>query len=266
MTQLIIDELVAYRDRPLFAPINERIKPGSMVGIVGPNGAGKSSLLKAIMGQGIEHTGAASYEARSLGRLRPRKLAQVVSYVGQDAFAPNDLRVRDIVAIGAQAGGKIPSSEARVKRALERLDITRLANRRYAKLSGGERQLVQIARSLAQEAPVMLLDEPTSALDLSHELTVLHALKERANAGAIVILTIHDLTQALRWADKVAVMADGVVTFGGPTEVLTTGLIRQVYGVTAEVFNSPSGSPTLSFVRVSCPTAANFTHPRHAAS
>src|SRR5699024_5515503 len=160
----------------------------------------------------------------------------------------------------------IKTSEQRVASALERLDITHLANRRYSKLSGGERQLVQIARSLAQDAPIMLLDEPTSALDLSHELTVLHALKERAAAGRIVIVTIHDLTQALRWADTAVVMADGVVTFGRPADVLTTEAIRQVYGVTAEVFDSPSGSPTLSSVRVSCPTATTFTHPRRAAS
>lgn len=266
MTALVFRDLVARREKPLFAPINQRIEAGSLVGIVGPNGAGKTSLLNAIIGRGIDHAGTASYAGKALSSLTSRKRARVVSYVGQDTFAPNDLQVRDIVAVGATAGGHTKTRDHRVAYALKRLAVTHLANRRYSELSGGERQLVQIARSLAQDAPIMLLDEPTSALDLSHELTVLHALKERAAAGRIVIVTIHDLTQALRWADTVVVMADGVVTFGRPTDVLTTESIRQVYGVTAEVFDSPSGSPTLSFVRVSCPTATTFTYPRRTAS
>lgn len=266
MTDLVLDQLVAHRGRPLFAPISERIAPGTLVGVVGPNGAGKSSLLSAMIGRGIEHSGTARYGTTALGRLRPRQLAQVVSFVGQDTFAPNDLRVRDVVAVGARAAGHSADSETRSMRALDRLGVAHLAERSYARLSGGERQLVQVARSLAQDAPVMLLDEPTSALDLSHQLTVLHALKERASAGHIVVVTMHDLTQALRWADRVAVIAGGAATFGTPAGVLTTGLIREVYGVTAEVFDSPSGSPTLSLVRVSCPTATTFTRPRRAAS
>jgi len=266
MTDLVLDQLVAHRGRPLFAPISERIAPGTLVGVVGPNGTGKSSLLSAIIGRGIERSGTARYGATALGRLRPRQLAKVVSFVGQDTFAPNDLRAGDVVAVGARAAGHTADSEARSRRALDRLGVAHLAERSYARLSGGERQLVQVARCLAQDAPIMLLDEPTSALDLSHQLTVLHALKERASAGHIVVVTIHDLTQALRWADRVAVIAGGAATFGTPTDVLTTGLIRQVYGVTAEVFDSPSGSPTLSLVRVSCPTATTFTRPRRAAS
>lgn len=266
MTDLVLDHLIAHRGRPLFTPISERISPGTLLGVVGPNGAGKSSLLSAITGHGIEHSGSAFYGTTAIGRLRPRQLARVVSFVGQDTFAPNDLRVRDVVAVGARAAGRTTDSEARSLRALGRLGVDHLADRSYARLSGGERQLVQVARALAQDSPVMLLDEPTSALDLSHQLTVMHALRERANAGHIVVVTLHDLTQALRWADHVAVIAAGTATFGTPENVLTTGLIRQVYGVTAEVFDSPSGSPTLSLVRVSCPTATTFTGPRRAAS
>src|SRR5699024_6745900 len=106
-----------------------------------------------------------------------------------------------------------------------------------------------VARVLAQDAPVMLLDEPTAALDLSHQLTVMHVLAQRARAGHIVIVTMHDLTQALRWAHRVAIIAAGQALFGTPRQVITTELIRSVYGVTSEVFASPSGAPTLSLVR-----------------
>lgn len=257
--ELVLDDLVAHRGRPLFEPISERVGPGTLFSVVGPNGAGKSSLLSAVVGRGVATSGRCHYDGRDIARLRPRRLARTVAYMGQDSFAPNDLRVRDVVAVGARAAGRPAGADDRSVAALARLGVAHLADRNYARLSGGERQLVQVARVLAQDCPLMLLDEPTSALDLSHQLTVMHALRERASAGAIVLVTMHDLTQALRWADRVAVIAAGRATIGPPEHVLTASLIREVYGVTAELFDSPSGSPTLSLVRVSCPTAAAFS-------
>lgn len=257
---LRLEGLVAHRGRPLFAPIHATVPPGTLLGLVGPNGAGKSSLLSAVVGTGIQTSGAAYYGQTDLHTVRPRRRAEVLSYMTQDAYAPNELLVRDVVAVGARATVRAESSGARVAGALARLEVAHLAERRYAQLSGGERQLVQVARMLAQDAPIMLFDEPTSALDLGHQLTVMHVLRERASAGHVVVVTMHDLTQALRWADQVAVIAAGTATFGRPEEVITPESIRSVYGVTAEVFSSPSGSPTLSLVRPSCPTATSFTH------
>lgn len=259
MSELVLDNVVAHRGRPLFAPITHRIAPGTLLGIVGPNGAGKSSLLSAIVGRGVQRSGVSSYDGADLGRLPPRELARVVSFMNQDSYAPNDLRVGDVVTVGSRAGGRDSGSEERSLAALDRLGAGHLVERSYARLSGGERQLVQVARVLAQDSPVMLLDEPTSALDLGYQLTVMHALSEQARSGRIVLVTLHDLTQALRWADRVAVIAGGAATFGAPPEVLTSRRIRQIYGVTAEMFDSPSGSPTLSLVRVSCPTASTFS-------
>lgn len=259
MSELVLDRLVAHRGRPLFDPVSATIAPGTLLGLVGPNGAGKSSLLSAVVGAGVRVTGTARYGAADLHLMRPRSLAEVLAYMTQDSYAPNELRVRDVVAVGARATPTGGLAEERTLAALDRLGVTHLADRSYARLSGGERQLVQVARVVAQNSPVMLLDEPTSALDLGHQLTVMHVLRERASAGHVVIVTMHDLTQALRWADRVAVVADSQVTFGRPDEVITPELIRRVYGVTAEVFTSPGGYPTLSLVRSSCPTATTFT-------
>ncbi len=261
MSDLVLDGLVAHRGRPLFTPVHARVAPGTLLGLVGPNGAGKSSLLSAIVGRGVTTSGHARYGDTNLHTLRPRRLAAVLSYMTQDSYAPNELRVRDVVAVGARASGR-GGTEARSMAALERLGVAELADRSYARLSGGERQLVQVARVVAQDSPVMLLDEPTSALDLGHQLTVMHVLRERAAAGRIVVVTMHDLTQALRWAGQVAVIAGGTTTFGSPQETITPELIRRVYGVTAEVFASPTGSPTLSLVRPSCPTATTFARRR----
>ena len=264
MSSLVLDGLVAHRGRALFTPVHATVPPGTMLGLVGPNGAGKSSLLSAVVGRGVTTSGRVHPGKPDLHALRPRRLAAARSYMPHDSHAPNELRVRDVVGVGARATGRLGDAEARSTAALQRLGVAELADRSYARLSGGERQLVQVARVIAQDSPVMLLDEPTSALDLGHQLTVMHVLRERAAAGHIVVVTMHALTRALRWADQVAVIAGGATTFGPPGEIITAELIRRVYGVTAEVSTSPTASPPLSLVRPSCPPATSFARRRPA--
>lgn len=258
MSALVLQQVVAHRGRPLFAPITTTLQPGTLLAVVGPNGAGKSSLLNAIIGSGITSSGEVFHGGVPLHRLGARERARRVSFVGQDAFAANDLQVRDIVDVGARAGGRAQNVHS-VRSALTDLEIEHLIDRRYSHLSGGERQLVQVARMLAQSSPVMLLDEPTSALDLNHQLRVMDVLRRQARAGRIVIVTLHDLSQALRWADQLLILADGRAEVGTPQGIMTPARIRNVYGVTAEVFASPSGAPVISPVRLSCTTSQNLT-------
>ncbi|NLE96503.1 MAG: ABC transporter ATP-binding protein [Propionibacterium sp.] len=247
---LVLESLTAVRGAPLFTPIDYLVQPGTLLGIVGPNGAGKSSLLGAIAGTGGVRQGVVRYGSKDLARLPSRHRARTISLMNQESTAPNELRAIDVVGIGAQAGAAANGSAADVAHhALASLEIEHLAMRVCSTLSGGERQLVQVARVLAQGAPVMLLDEPTSALDLGHQLTVMHALHERAAAGHIVVVTMHDLTQALRWATLIALVSSGTVEIGAPESVIHPDVVRKAYGVEAEVFDSPTGSPTLSLVR-----------------
>lgn len=261
MTALHLTELIAYRGQALFEPLTRSFGPGTLLGIVGPNGSGKSSLLAAITATGIRSSGTVHFGQQDLHRMPSRRRARVLAVMTQDAMSPNELRVRDVVGVGSHAGRGTGQTTGATEVALRRLGIEELANRSYATLSGGERQLVQVARVVAQDAPIMLFDEPTSALDLGHQLTVMHVLQERAASGHIVLVTMHDLTQALRWSTEVAVIAEATTTFGPPHNVITAELIRQVYGVTAEIFSSPTGSPTLNLVRNTCPTAAFLTPP-----
>ena len=236
--------------RSLFAPFNARFGPGTFLGIVGPNGSGKSSLLSVVARTGVRSTGTVRYAGRDIAGMRGRERAEVMALMTQDSYAPNELRVLDIVRVGALATPAVGAASVtdRSLDALEELKIQDLAARSYSTLSGGQRQLVQLARVLAQNTPVMLFDEPTSALDLQHHLTVMHALHERALAGHIVLITMHDLSQALRWSTRIAVIAEQV-RVGEPSEVLTPATIREVYGVETESFLSPSGAPTLGLVR-----------------
>ena len=236
--------------RSLFAPLSASLEPGTFLGIVGPNGSGKSSLLSVVARTGVRATGTVRYGGRDVARMRSRERAEILALMTQDSYAPNELRVLDIVRVGALAGAAAGKGSAtdRSHDALEQLGIHDLAARAYSTLSGGQRQLVQLARVLAQNSPVMLFDEPTSALDLHHHLTVMHALHERALAGHIVLITMHDLSQALRWSNRIAVIAEQV-RLGAPSEVLTPATIREVYGVETESFLSPSGAPTLGLVR-----------------
>lgn len=248
---LRLDNLTAIRGKALFTPLTLSLSPGTLLGIVGPNGSGKSSLLSAIAGTGVASTGRVRLGESDIRTLPSRRRAAALALMAQDSTAPNELRAVDIVRIGAHAGSTVHSSTSteRAHKALAELDIADLANRVCSKLSGGQRQLIQVARVLAQDSPIMLFDEPTSALDLAHQLAVMHALQARAAAGHIVIVTMHDLTQALRWSTLIALVAGGRVEVGAPNAVITPDQVRRAYGVEAEVFDSPAGSPTLSLVR-----------------
>lgn len=246
---LHLDALTPVRGVPLLEPVTLTLQPGTLLGIVGPNGAGKSSLLGAMAATGVPRRGHTRHGDAVISRMSARRRATTMSLMNQESTAPNELRAIDVVSIGAHAGAAGRHIAQRARAALAALDIEHLAERVCSTLSGGQRQLVQVARVLAQDAPVMLLDEPTSALDLGHQLTVMHALHERAASGHIVIVTMHDLTQALRWATQVALVAGGRVEVGEPEDILTPDIVRQAYGVEAEVFASPTGSPTLSLVR-----------------
>ncbi|MBM4364435.1 MAG: ABC transporter ATP-binding protein, partial [Deltaproteobacteria bacterium] len=133
--------------------------------------------------------------------------------------------------------------EAAVRDALSRVDLTARADRPLDQLSGGERQRAFLARALAQAAPALLLDEPTASLDLSHQLETLELLRDLARGGDAVLLTLHDLGLAGRYADRLVVLSGGRrVASGPPAEVLTTGLLRDHFRVSAEVARDAAGT------------------------
>lgn len=240
MTVLSLEAVqVMRRGRALSDPVTVRLVPGSILGVVGPNGVGKSSMLGAIAQTGIETRGAIRYGDRELSRIPVRARTGIVSMLAQDSPAAPELRVRELVAIGARARGRRDDA---VAEAMERVGMTALADHRVSTLSGGQRQLAHLARVLAQDAAVVVLDEPTSALDIAHQGLVEQTLRMLAGRGAIVIAAVHDLSLALNVSTDVLLLdGRGGVHHGPPAVVLHPDRVHAVYGVHTTIHTAPSG-------------------------
>ncbi|MCF4127222.1 ABC transporter ATP-binding protein [Methylobacterium sp. SyP6R] len=216
------------------------MRGGEVVAVIGPNGAGKSTLLRRIAGL----VGGPGRVHMETGTPRPARAC----YLPQDSTATAVLTVFEsiLLAVKRDASWRVEDEAlAKVEALLHLLDIEALAFRNLGELSGGQRQLVSIAQTLGREPDVMLLDEPTSALDLRHQQQVA-AITRRITAerGIVTLVTVHDLNQALRIADRVLVLAaGGLAAFGPPREVVTPGLIAEVYGVRVRVEEFGTGRP-----------------------
>lgn len=225
--------------------------PGELLGIVGPNSAGKSTLLRLLSRVVEPSRGRILIEGRDIALLSRTALARRVAVVPQGFHVAFPFLVAEVVLMGrhphAQGGARGgPRDRAVAQAALEATGIADLACRRMDELSGGERQLVSIARALAQEAPILLLDEPTAHLDLRHQGIVLDILLARHRAGrGTTILISHDLNLAAEHCDRLLLLSGGRVrAVGRPEEVITPTHLEPAYGCPVAVERHPvSGRP-----------------------
>jgi iron complex transport system ATP-binding protein len=222
-------------ERAVLDEVSLRVEDGCWTTLIGPNGAGKTTLLRAIAGA-VAHTGAVRVEGRELGALSTRARARVLALVPQSPLLPDDMTVGEYVLLGrsphlGMLGRAGKADRESVAAAIDRLDLGRLAGRRLDALSGGERQRAVLARTLAQDAPVLLLDEPTTALDVGRQQEVLELIAElRDERGLTVLGAMHDLTLAGQYADRLALLDGGrIVARGSAHEVLTEPLIARHY-------------------------------------
>jgi iron complex transport system ATP-binding protein len=238
MVSLRLDGVgVSYGSRRVLEGVTTPVLAGGeVVAVVGPNAAGKSSLFRRIAGL-IPGAGAVVIEGRSPVAGRSRLTA---CYLPQDTAVNAVLTVYESILLAFKQGGSWSVSDDELKRidqVLRELEIEDLAFRGLGELSGGQRQLVSIAQTLAREPDILLLDEPTSALDLHRQFEVLSLVRRLARErGMLVLISIHDLNQALRFADCVMVLARSrLVALGAPHEIVTPALLADVYGVRARV-------------------------------
>jgi iron complex transport system ATP-binding protein len=215
-------------------PISLELGPGELVAMVGPNGAGKSTLIQALAGL-LPAEGSVCWDGQALSRIPVAERGRRLAWVGQEALFEFAFPVRDVVAQGRYAWG---DDLAGVAEALEELDLVHLADRPATRLSGGERHRVGLARALATGAPIQLWDEPVAQLDVRHALEVMRLARRLVEGGSTVVVSLHDLRAAYRF-DRVLVLDQGrLVGNGGPHEVLTAPLIRQVFRVEATFVES----------------------------
>ncbi|MFE0449726.1 ABC transporter ATP-binding protein [Streptomyces sp. NPDC058914] len=242
---------VGYGGRVVIDDLDVAIPSGVITTIIGPNGCGKSTLLRTLSRLLKPAKGTVVLDGEDIGRLRTRDVAKKLGLLPQAPVAPEGLTVADLVARGRhphQSWLRQWSSDdaAVVERALAMTGVSDLADRPVDALSGGQRQRVWISMTLAQGTDLLLLDEPTTYLDLAHAIDVLDLVDDLHESGCTVVMVLHDLNLATRYSDNLIVMRAGsILAQGHPRDVITAELLREAFGLRAQVIEDPVGDRPL---------------------
>ena len=237
---------LSYDDRTIVDDLSLSIPDGKVTVIVGPNACGKSTLLRALARLLRPNSGHVILDGEHIHRLPTKEVARRLGLLPQTPIAPEGILVVDLVARGRTPHQKLfqqwsTADENAVRTALEATSSMELADRPVDELSGGQRQRVWIAMTLAQETGLLLLDEPTTFLDIAHQIDVLDLVEQlNIEQGRTVVLVLHDLNLACRYADHIVAMRDGqIVVEGPPVEVITADVVRDVFGLDCVVIDDP---------------------------
>ena len=237
---------LGYDGNTIVKNLDLTIPKGKITILVGANGCGKSTLLRGLARLLKPTKGTVYLDASDVFRQSTKDIAKKLGILTQGPVAPEGLTVRDLVACGRfpyqswlQQWTK--EDERLVELALETTGIKEFAERELDTLSGGQRQRAWIAMALAQDTDILLLDEPTTFLDLAHQIEVLDLLWElNQNQGRTLVMVLHDLNQACRYADYlVAVKKGSVYAQGTPNEVMNEENILEVFGLECRVISDP---------------------------
>jgi iron complex transport system ATP-binding protein len=224
------------------------VRSGETWGVLGPNGAGKTTLLHTLAGLRTPRRGGVQLDQRPLPEFSRRQIARQLALVFQDQHDSFPATVLETVLIGRHphlSPWDLDRAEdlAIARDAIARVDLAGIDDRSIATLSGGERQRVSVATALAQQPRIWLVDEPTNHLDLRHQSAVLRLLREQAETGCAVCLSLHDLNVAARWCDHILLLGiDGTACWGPVAEMLVPEALERLYGqrlAVAEVAGAP---------------------------
>jgi iron complex transport system ATP-binding protein len=241
------DLAIGYRGHLVGRDIGLTLRPGEVLCLLGPNGAGKTTLFRTLLGLQPALGGSVLIDGLPLAELRPAEIARRLAYVPQAHVTEFSFTVLDVVLMGRTARLKTfatpgPADERIARDKLATLGIAELASHDYTRISGGQRQLVLVARALAQEAPILVLDEPTASLDFGNQALVLARIRALASENFGIVLSTHDPDHALMVATRVAIIADGGLrAVGPPDEVITADMLSAVYRTEVLVEQTPSG-------------------------
>lgn len=226
-----------YPERPVGRDVSLVLEPGEVLCLLGPNGCGKTTLFKTLLGLLPSQGGQVTLDGDALTGLTRQEIARRIAYIPQTTSNVFSYTAFDLVLMGRTAHRSLFSGPTRedhdhAHRALSELGISELAGRDVTRLSGGQRQLVIVARAIAQAAPLIVMDEPTASLDFGNQVVVLSEVRRLADRGAGIVLSTHDPDHAFAVANRVALLHGGaIVAIGTPSDVLTAESLRQVYGI-----------------------------------
>jgi iron complex transport system ATP-binding protein len=242
---------LGYGDRAVVTDLSTEVPDGLTTVIVGANACGKSTLLRGMARLLRPSQGAVLLDGKEIARLPSRQVARTLGLLPQNPVTPEGVTVVDLVGRGRHPHQGAfrrwsPEDEQAVAEALELTDTLDLAERLVDELSGGQRQRVWVAMALAQQTDLLLLDEPTTYLDVAHQVEVLDLLAElNENRGTTIVMVLHELNLAARYADHLVAMREGrIVASGAPAEVITEDCVSEVFGMRCRVIEDPvTGTP-----------------------
>jgi iron complex transport system ATP-binding protein len=239
---------IGYPDRVVGTGLDVRLENGEVLALLGPNGGGKTTLLKTLLGLLAPKAGEVRLDGTALSSRTVRQRARLIAYVPQTHIATFAFPVEAVVLMGRTAHRDLfarPTAEDREVAAamLDRLGIAGLAERPYTMISGGERQLVLLARALAQQPQFIVLDEPTANLDFGNQGKVMREIRALAGSGLGVLFTTHDPNHALRAADRAYLLRGGERIAEGPVQqILTRERLEALYGAPVHMISDATGT------------------------
>lgn len=225
-----------YEGKEVLHNINLEVKAGKITVLSGPNGCGKSTLLKTMTGMISASEGEILVRGRQMESCKAEELAQQIAYLPQNRNVP-EITVMRMVLHGRFPYLKYPRRYRKVdveiaKKALSQVGMMEYAEKNISQLSGGMQQKVYIAMALAQDTSVIMMDEPTSFLDVVYQVKLMELMRALAEQGKAIVLVLHDISMALRIADEVVVLSDGIIAGkGSPEDVFRSGVLDQVFGL-----------------------------------
>ncbi|HWR41118.1 MAG TPA: ABC transporter ATP-binding protein [Patescibacteria group bacterium] len=236
-----------YSRQPVLKNISFTVEGSKVLCLLGPNGSGKTTLFKTLLGLLPPLQGEVRFAGEDLSRWSQRRRARAIAYIPQSSTLPFAFSVQEVVLMGRTAhidtfATPSPHDRELAQTALERLNIVHLRQKVFTELSGGERQMVLVARALAQEPRLLVMDEPTSSLDFSNQYLVLERVCRLAEQGMAVIMSSHHPSHAFLHANQVMLLGrDGRMDHGTPDSILTEDNLRRVYGINVKVANLSDG-------------------------
>lgn len=239
---LVVEQMsFGYQHRPVLEEISFHLDVGQSVCLLGKNGVGKSTLFRCLLGTIESQKGRIWIDQQEIHDYSRAALSQKIAYIPQSQRGTFPFTVLEMVLMGTasklknyQQPGK--QEYQRAYEALERLNIEHLTHCLFSEISGGEQQLVIIARSLAQQSQMIIMDEPCANLDFGNQIKTLELIQELTKQGYLIIQSTHDPNHALQYADQVLVLEDGKISVSGaPQEVLTSEVLSRIYQIPIQV-------------------------------